>query len=178
MTPIILLERLKEFIQANTEDIILPVRPVKNKTLPTVSCPREKAATDAITHRAAEVHLMRLPDKDAEENRIPYILLQLITGTDTGAQGQQEDSEAKVRIIIATYSENDSEGALDVLNLITRIRVALLKAGEIGQQFLLRKPLEYLVYPDDTRPYFFGEIMTIWEMQTIKREVNIYHGEN
>lgn len=178
MTPIILLERLKEFIQANTEDIILPVRPVKNKTLPTVPCPKEKTAADAITHRAAEVHKMRLPDKDAEENRIPYILLQLITGADTGEQGQQEDSEAKVRIIIATYSENDSEGALDVLNLITRIRVALLKAGEIGQQFLLRKPLEYLVYPDDTRPYFFGELMTIWEMPTIKREVSIYHGEN
>ena len=178
MTPIVLLEQLKEFIQANTEDIILSVRPVKNKTLPTA--PRTKAesfeesAEEAITNRAAEVHLMRLPDKDAEENRIPYILLQFITGADTQEPGQQEDSEAKVRIIIATYSENDSEGALDVLNIISRIRIALLKAGEIGQQFLIRKPLEYLVYPDDTRPYFFGELMTIWEMPTIKREVNIY----
>lgn len=181
MTPTILLERLKEFIQENTADIILPVRPVKNKTLPTTPRPRgkttEEAAADAITRRAAEVHLMRLPDKDAEENRIPYILLQFITGADAQEAGQQEDSEARVRIIIATYSENDSEGALDVLNIISRIRVALLKAGEIGKQFLLRKPLEYLVYPDDTRPYFFGELMTIWEMPIIKREVNTHYGD-
>ncbi|GHU42206.1 hypothetical protein FACS1894111_05740 [Clostridia bacterium] len=183
MTPIILLERLKEFLQENTKDIILSVRPVKNKTLPQTPRTRgnrtaeEETEAEQVRNRAAEVHLMRLPDKDAEENRIPYILLQLITGTDTQEPGQQEDSETKVRIIIATYSENDSEGALDVLNLISRIRIALLKAGEVGQQFLLRKPLEYLVYPDDTRPYFFGEIMSIWEMPTIKREVNLYYDE-
>jgi hypothetical protein len=179
MTPTILLEQLKEFIQKHTADIILSVRPVSNKTLPTA--PRAKAAAasaeDAITNRAAEVHLMRLPDKDAETNRIPYVLLQLITGADTQEPGQHPDSECKVRVIIATYSDNDSEGALDVLNMITRIRVALLKAGEIGKQFLLRPPLEYLLYPDDTQPYFFGELMTTWEMPIIKREVNSDYGE-
>jgi hypothetical protein len=179
MTPAILLEQLQAFIQEHTADIILSVRPVKNKTLPTA--PRARAAEpteDAITERAAEVHLMRLPDKDAEENRIPYILLQLLTGADTQEEGQQPDSEAKVRIIFATYSENDSEGALDVLNIITRVRIALLKAGKIGKQFLLRKPLEYIIYPDDTRPYFFGELMTIWEMPIINREIQTpYYGE-
>lgn len=175
MTPTLLLEKLREFIEENTEDIILTVRPVKNKTVSPTPPPGDEAAKNAPTHRAAEVHLMRLPDKDAEKNRIPYILLQFITGADTQEQGQQADSEAKVRIIIATYSKNDSEGALDVLNLITRIRVALLKAGEIGRQFLLRKPLEYLVYPDDTRPYFFGELITVWEMPTIQREVHTHY---
>ncbi len=171
MTPTILLERLKEFIQENTKDIVLNVSSVKVKTLPSV--PRPRGQTAEIKERAAEVHLMRLPNKEAEENQIPYILLQFITGSDTGEQGQQADSEARVRIVIATYSENDSEGALDVLNLITRIRIALLKAGEIGKQFLLRKPLEYIVYPDDTQPFFLGEMMTIWEMPIINREVNI-----
>jgi hypothetical protein len=179
MTPAILLERLKEFIQENTADIILSVRPVKNKTLPAAPRSKDKTADESagnvITSRAAEVHLMRLPDKDAEENRIPYILLQLLTGVDTQEQGQRGDSEAKIRIVVATYSDNDSEGALDTLNLITRIRIALLKAGEIGKQFLLRKPLEYLIYPDDTSPYFFGEIMTIWEMPAIEREVNTHY---
>lgn len=171
MTPIILLERLKEFIQANTEDIILPVRPVKNKMLPTVPCPKEKTAADAITHRAAEVHLMRLPDKDAEENRIPYILLQLLTGKDEQLPGEQPNCECKIRIVAAIYSPNDSEGAINALNLITRIRIALLKAGEIGQQFLLQLPLEYLVYPDDTSPYFFAEMMVAFEMPAIHREI-------
>jgi len=186
MTPTILLEQLQMFIQAATAEVILPVRPVKNRTLPVKTRPRGRTASadadteafkEEITERAAEVHLMRLPDKDAEENRIPYILLQFLTGTDTQEPGQEAESEAKVRIVIATYSENDSEGALDVLNIIGKIRYALLTAGEVGQQFLLRKPLECLVYPDDTRPYFFGEVMSTWEMPTINREVKLYGEE-
>ena len=178
MTPIILLERLKEFIEEKTADIILPVRPVENKTLPAPK-PRGKQPEPPegeATRRAPEVHLMRLPDKDAETNRIPYILLQFLTGTDEHPDNEP-DSECKIRVIIATYSKNDSAGAMDVLNIITRIRVALLKAGEVGQQFLLRQPLEYLVYPDDTRPYFCGELMTVWEMPTIEREVHTHYVE-
>ena len=179
MNPITLLDRLKEFIQENTEDIVLTVRPVKNKTVP--AQPKTEAETEAgaedVTERAAEVHLMRLPNKDAETQRIPYILLQYLTGKDAQEPGDKPDSTASIRVIVATYSANDSEGALDVLNVITRIRGALLKAGEVGKQFLLRKPLEYLIYPDDTQPYFFGEIMTVWEMPTIEREVHTHYVE-
>jgi hypothetical protein len=177
MTPSILLENLKVFIEEHTADIILSARPVKNKTLPAPpTTPRSRSTptktAQEITRRAAEVHLMRLPDKDAETNRIPYILLQYLTGKD-----ETEDSTGNVRIIVATYSENDSEGALDVLNIITRIRIALLKAGVIDEQFLLRTPLEYMIYPDDTRPYFFGEMMIAFEMPIIQREVHTHHVE-
>lgn len=172
MTPDVLLKQLKKFIEVNTKDIILPVRPVKNKTVPP---PRSKTKPeppeDAITERAAEVHLMRLPDKDAETQRIPYILLQFLTGTDEQKPEEQPDSECKIRIVVATYSEDGGEGATDLLNVLTRIRVALLKAGEVGKQFLLRKPLEYIVYPEDTNPYYLGEMLTIWEMPIIQREV-------
>ena len=172
MSPRVLLDRLKEFIQENTKDIILTVRPTKNRTLHDTD-----KSEDAITERAAEVHLMRLPDKDAETNRVPYIILQYLAGKDEQHTQGDDDSTGNVRIIIATYSDNDSEGALDVLNLITRIRNALLKAGVIGEQFFLRKPLEYLIYPDDTQPYFFGEMMTIWELPTIRREVHTHYVE-
>jgi len=172
MTPNVLLERLKEFIQENTADIILAVRPVKNKTLPPRLREQTEEEAEEVTQRAAEVHLMRLPDKDAETNRIPYVLLQYLAGKDEHPEGRQEDTTGNVRIIVATYSDNDSEGALDVLNVITRIRIALLKAGVVGEQFLLRKPLDHLIYPDDTQPYFFGEMMTVWEMPTIRREVH------
>jgi len=174
MTPIILLERLKEFIEKNTADIILPIRLVKNTTLPEYG-EADEPPDGGITERAPEVHLIRLPDKDAEINRIPYILLQFLTGTDEQQPGDDPDSECKIRIIVATYSDNDSEGSMDVLNIITRLRITLLKAGEVGKQFLLRKPLEYLVYPDDTRPYFFGELMTVWEMPIIQREVHTHY---
>ena len=174
MTPIILLDRLKEFIQENTKDMILFVRHVKLKTLTEPDESGKAQPEDGgeeITHRAAEVHLMRLPNKEAETQRIPYIVLQCLTGKDEHKPGEEEESISNIRIIVATYSENDSEGAMDVLNVITRIRVALMKVGVIGEQFLLRKPLEYYIYPDDTQPYFFGEIMTVWELPAVKREV-------
>ena len=63
---------------------------------------------------------------------------------------------------------------MDVLNLITRIRVALIKAGIIGEQFSLKRKIEYIVYPDSTPPYFMGEMMTLWEMPIIQREVPLY----
>lgn len=154
MTPQMLLDELKLFIEECTKDILLQV-----KTKPS------EAST--ASRRAAEVHLMGLPDKEAETSRIPYILLQFINGKDE----DDAESTCQVRIVVATYSEDGRVGAMDVLNLITKMRIELLKKGVIGDQFLMKKPLEYIVYPEDTKPYFMGEMMTVWEIPDIKREV-------
>lgn len=156
MTPVILLKRLKEFIEDQTKDLILSVK--------------VKGGGDGPKERAPQVHVMRLPDKDAETALIPYILLQFIKGTDIQEAGERPESECNVRIVVATYSEDGGEGATDVLNVITRIRTALLKAGVVGEQFLIKKPVEYIVYPDSTAPYYLGEMMTLWEIPAIERE--------
>lgn len=175
MTPIELLYELKKFIEENIKDIILSVRPVNNKVIPEPSGKGKKEkAEEQPQKRAAEVHLMRLPNKDAETNRIPYVLLQFLTGADEQQEGKAPDSECKIRIVVATYSEDGSAGSMDLLNVITRIRVALLKTGVIGKQFTLRKPLEYTAYPDETGTYYLGEMITIWGVPTIQREVNFY----
>lgn len=175
MTPVELLYELKKFIEESTKDIILSVRPVKNKVIPGQSDKgKNETAEEQPKNRAAEVHLMRLPNKDAETNRIPYILLQFLTGEDTQQAGKEPDGECKIRIVVATYSEDGSAGSMDLLNVITRIRIALLKTGVIGKQFTLRKPLEYTTYPDETGVYYLGEMITIWGIPTIKREVNLY----
>lgn len=171
MTPIVLLKELKQFIEDNTKDIILPVRPINNKIIPEPSGKGKKNAGEQPKRRAAEVHLMRLPNKDAETNRIPYILLQFLTGADEQKSGEASDSECKIRIVIATYSEDGSAGSMDLLNVITRIRVALLKTGVIGNKFVLRKPLEYAVYPDETGTYYLGEMITIWGLPPVEQEV-------
>lgn len=97
--------------------------------------------------------------------------MQYIKSTDTQEQGQDPESECTVRIVAATYSEDESEGAMCVLNLLTRIRVALLKDGVVGGQFVLKSPLEMIVYPDSTAPYYLGEMMTTWTMPIIESEV-------
>jgi hypothetical protein len=32
-------------------------------------------------------------------------------------------------------------------------------------------PLEYIVYPDNAEPYYMGEMMTVWEIPSVEREV-------
>ena len=121
--------------------------------------------------RAAEVYKMRLPTKDAETKRIPYVLLQYIKSTDTQTAGEMPESSCMVRIVAATYSEDGEEGALCVLNLLTRIRIAFLRDGVIAERFMLKPPIEMIVYPDSTPPYYLGEMMTEWRMPIVESEV-------
>ena len=158
MTPIILLDRLEEFVKKVTGDIKLQVK-VRNLN------PEEEK------ERAANVYKMRLPKKEDQVQQIPYILLQFINGKDDKKEKEPEESMCAVRIVVATYTEDGGQGAYDLLNVILRIRSELEKAGIIGGQFVLQKPLEYIVYPDSTEPYYLGEMITNWSIPTIKREV-------
>ena len=142
MTPLQLLDALEAFVKQETKDILLPVR-VDRKS-------------GENKERAAEVYKMRLPNKTAQTERVPYLLLQYIKSTDTQEQGQEPESECTVRIVAATYSEDES---------------ALLKDGVVGGQFVLKSPLEMIVYPDSTAPYYLGEMMTTWTMPIIESEV-------
>ena len=158
MTPIILMDRLAEFVQDVTKDIKLQVR-VRNQN------PNEEKV------REANVYKMGLPSKDDQTQKIPYILLQFLTGKDDKQEREPEESTCKIRIVIATYSEDGGVGPYDVLNLILRIRGELEKTGIIGKQFVLQKPLAYIVSPDNTPPYYLGEMITNWSIPTIRREV-------
>lgn len=158
MTPIILLDRLEEFVTDVTKDIKLQVK-VRNLN------PEEEK------ERAANVYKMRLPKKEDQVQQIPYILLQFLNGKDDKKEKEPEESMCAVRIVVATYSEDGGQGAYDLLNVLLRIRSELEKTGIIGGQFVLQKPLEYIVYPDSTEPYYLGEMITNWSIPTIKREV-------
>ena len=157
MTPVFLLDELEKFISAVTNDIKLQVR--------------VRGGQSDEKERAANVYKMRLPNKEDQIQKVPYILLQFLTGKDDKKDSEPEDSECTVRIVVATYSENGEVGAYDVLNVILRIRTELEKIGIIGGYFVLQKPLEYIVYPDSTEPYYLGEMITNWSIPTIKREV-------
>jgi hypothetical protein len=158
MTAINLLDCLEEFIEEKTKDIKLQVK-VRNRN------PQE------MKERAADVYKMRLPQKEDQTEKVPYILLQLLTGKDDRGNGETQKSECKIRIVVATYSEDGGIGSYDVLNVLLRIRSELEKAGVVGERFTLQYPLEYIVYPDSTQPYYLGEMVTNWSMPTMEREV-------
>ncbi|GHU50720.1 hypothetical protein FACS1894127_6370 [Clostridia bacterium] len=152
MTPVILLEALKETAGNATQNLELQVKGGER--------------------RSPGVYLMQLPDKDQETELVPYILLQLLTGKDDILTGKDPESECRIRIVVVTYADDAGVGAMDVLNVLIRLRTELSRSGQLADQFLLRHPLEYIVYPDDTGSYHLGEMMTIWEIPSVTRELD------
>lgn len=164
MNRIILLKTLKEFTENATKDLIMPVKKQKDDD------------KDAKLFRAADVYLMRLKDSMSAQKKAPYIIHQIITGKDIQPSGENVKSSAVIRSIFCVYNTNEEEGALNLLNLMERLRISLLKAVVIGQQFELdlNSGLETLIYPDDTAPYYAGEMISTWKIPAVEREVGIW----
>ena len=95
------------------------------------------------------------------------------TGKDSQQPAQKEESAAVVRSIFCVYNEDEQEGALMLLNLMERLRIELLKKGVVGNQFALNMEMgiEYLIYPDDTAPFYAGEMISNWLLPSVEREV-------
>jgi hypothetical protein len=157
VTAFFLLEALKAFIEDATKDIILQVRDEED-------FPKGRI-------RAPKVHLMHLPEIDDTGNRIPFILLQFVTGKD---EPQNQTAECRIRIVFAAYASDRGKAGIDVLNMTERVRIALLSAGGIEDMFFLQEPLERILYPADTEPYYMGEMLTVWSAPTIEREDKFY----
>lgn len=159
MTRNILLERLRDFTTEVTKDLLLPVR--------------IQSGDELFSERPASVYLMRLPDGTAATKKAPYIIHQVISGIDQQPLGEHVASSATVRSIFCVYSDDEQAGALLLLNLMERLRIALLRQVVIGNQFTLdlSAGLEIMIYPDDTAPYYAGEMSSVWIMPAVKREV-------
>lgn len=160
MTRITLLEQLRDFTREATAELVMPTRMQKGDT-------EQK-------YRPADVYLMRLPDGTSATKKAPYVLHQLITGKDQQPSGKCAESTAQIRSICCVYNDDEQEGGLMLLNLMERLRVALLKQVVIGNQFTLDLDtgLEVLIYPDDTAPYFVGEMISVWKLPAVEREVS------
>lgn len=161
MTRVQLLEQLKAETISATKDLVMPTAPEKGG--------------EPVEQRAAAVHLMRLPDGRKAQKKAPYIIHQLITGSDKQKPTEKAKSTAVVRSIFCVYSEDDEEGGLMLLNLMERCRIHLLRKGVIGEQFVLNLDagIECMAYPDDTAPFFAGEMVSNWNLPAVEREVDL-----
>ncbi len=157
-TPIDLLNALKEFSVQRTKDLLLRERP-------------DPKHPDEKKYRAPTVFMMDLPKKNDDERCIPYILIQVLTGKDEQNPAEDDYSTCSIRIVTAVYSDDMSEGKLNVLNVITRLRLGLLKRRTIGGAFHLGKDIEWVVDPAPPVPYFFGEMIMTFEMPPIYPDV-------
>lgn len=160
MTKVILLEQLKIFTEAVTRDLLLPAAQQKEDPEPPLP-------------RPADVYRTRLPDGRAAKKKAPYILHQIITGKDMHPPGERAEASAVVRSIFCVYHSDEQEGGLALLNLMERLRIALLEQVVVGKQFKLdlKAGLESLVYPEDTAPYYAGEMVSTWILPPVNRKI-------
>jgi len=157
-----MLNVLADFIQNAVKDLILPVRQKPNE------------AVDGA--RAAKVYKMRVPSSRDAERQVPYIIVQIADATDIQAAGKEVDSSAEVRLVFAVYCRDEEEGSMHLLNLMERVRIALLKTVIIGEMYIidLTKGVEIMPYPDDTAPYYIGSMEMSVKTPAIEREVEKY----
>ena len=159
MNRAIFLEELKRFTLDATRDLLLPVR--------------VQSAEEKPSERPAEVHLMRLPDSEAAKKKEPYIIHQIITGKDVQKPGEQAACTTEIRSIFCVYCPDEEEGGMLLLNLMERLRIALLRQAVLDQRYQLdlEAGLEIILYPDDSAPYYAGEMASRWRLPGIEREV-------
>ena len=152
-----LLQATKAYCEEKTADMLLEARVAENGT--------ENA------RRAPRVFIGNLPDKEAERKEAPYILLKLLK-----KQVDDEENTARVRIIVVTYSEDKQENYIQCINVLSRLEGAFLEDVTISEKYSCQKPIETIVYDEDFEVYQIGEMMTIWELPQIQRNVRKYLG--
>jgi len=113
-----LLEALRDTTLAATAELLLPVR--------------VQGADEEATERRAAVYIGRLPDTKQSTKKAPYILHQLVNSAHKQEPGEQLQSKAVVRSIFCVYSDDEQEGTMQLINLMERLRIALLKNPLIG----------------------------------------------
>jgi hypothetical protein len=159
MTSVMLLEALKLRTEAATCELLMPVKPTKEK-------PEAK-------NRTPDVYKTRLPDGKASNQYAPYVLHTVINTSYKREEGTASLlGLVNVRTLYCVYNPDEQEGGLMLLNLMERIRIDLLKNPIIEKQFKLYDDdgIEQLVYPDDTAPFYLGEMITTWKMPPVQRE--------
>lgn len=171
MTKIELLEELKSFTETALKDLLQPYQREKR-----ISRNQETdEPTDEI--QPVRVYLHRLPDEKALRTA-PCVLHQLVTGKDfLNVKANRFCSVAVVRTGFCAYDNENGAAGGTLLNLMERLRIALLKEPRLANgRFLLdlESGVETLVYPDadQTKPFALGEMIATWYIPTVRRELS------
>lgn len=170
-TKVGLLYALKDFTTLATGDLTLPVK-------------QQSRDEQKPSPRSAAVYLTRLPDMASFEKKAPFILHQAVTSEDalenankgTGLQIRRElKSICVVRSVFCVYHKDEQEGGLALLNLMEKMRAALLLFPLLDDVFELDmdEGISQMVYPETgergTAPYYLGEMVTTWKLPPVKR---------
>lgn len=119
------------------------------------------------------VYLQSLPDMKSWQKKAPYVILQVLTGTDKQDTNDTPKSSCTFRMVFCLYNDNTEQGMMEVLQLIEHVRIDLLRIQVIGHKYQLdlQEQLSELFYSNESAPYFGGEISGVFRMPSVEREV-------
>lgn len=160
MTRVQLLDDLKPFCEDAVKDMKFPLEV-------------QQGDTEQI-RRAPVLYKMRLPYSKEYRKYAPYIIAQITNSYHEQKTGEKPMYKVVVRFIFGVYCEDEQDGAIMLLNVMDRVQERLLKSVQVGKYFELdvHEPLEGFVYPNDTAPFFAGEMIGTFKRTGIEREVN------
>ncbi len=161
MTARELLHTLKKFCEDSVKGMVLPTAVQRG---------------DTEEHkRVPTMYEMRLPDSGNAEKLAPYEIIQVVHTKHIQNPGDKPRYFVDVRLVFCVYCEDEQDGAIMLLNFMERVQMRLLKEVDIGSLCLLdvNEPLEMLIYPEDTAPYYAGEMSGTFVLPGTEREVDL-----
>ena len=163
-----LLEALKARQAEDLKDLLMPTVPQKGR-------PSEL--------RTAEIFTGKLPDRKSQTEKAPYIVNTILDSNFFQEPGEEPTNEIRVRSTFCIYNDDNEKGVPMLLNLLERLRVSFFKNPIVDGVFELlfdaEHPVQDLIYPDDTMPFFMADQITVWKLPPVEREGwNTWHQKN
>lgn len=152
---------LKAFTEEAVKDLLLPVR--------------AQRAGEEDTLSPASVYLMRLPDSTVYQKKTPYIIHQVVESEDGQRDGHLTESVLTVRTIFCVYNKDGQEGALQLNELVDRLRVSLLRTRILENRYFLdvtESDMKFIYFTEDIFPYYAGELETVWRGESVQMDVD------
>lgn len=154
---------------------------VEREVASTFQLRKEGLSTEPVELVNPYVSLISLPHKNFMQVnfQVPHILIGLADGT----WDNSDEHSLNIRMQFATFGgENtfkedanipDSEGYIDLLNLIERTKERLISAAVIEGCGTINKPISYGIYNEQlTYPYWYGYMTFGMQLPINQRPLN------
>lgn len=161
-TPLILVDELCVMAEQELKDMLLEVE------LPQNNHPNDKpleSESQGIAPRAPSIIPGFLDDDEPKAGKqddisksIPFVIVRYLNGEETENQGT-----ATVKFIATTYSQH-GQGWRDPLNVLERLRQAILRKRIIASRFEIQFPFKIDAPEDRPWPYWVAWMTTTWSV--------------
>lgn len=126
---------------------------------------KEQLADDMLP--VPPVLLGYLPQSNAGNLEYPVIMIRPDEGEGDSGQGQ-----IQIKLQFGAQSEDDT-GLIDLLNLMERVRILLMRKRVLDQQFVMDASWKMKLNEEHPAAVWGGELTTTWVLPQIRPEVQI-----